>query len=457
MRYLPLFHDFAGVEVLLVGGGNVALRKAELLAAAGARLRVVAPEIDDRIVALSEAGGGSVSRRAFEPADLTGVVLVIAATGDPEVNAAVAGLARARSLMINVVDDARASNVIFGSLVDRDPVIVALSSAGRSPVLLRLLRERIETLLPGRLGDLAEWAGGLRERVKAHLPDADARRRFWERLLAGPAAEAVLAGRGAAAARALEAALDESPASPAGEVYLVGAGPGDPDLLTLRALHLMQRADVVLYDNLVSDAILTRTRRDAERIYVGKRRAFHAARQQSINEMLVEFARAGKRVVRLKGGDPFVFGRGGEEIATLAAHRIDFQVVPGITAANGCAAYAGIPLTHRDYAQAVHFVTAVTGPGSRLDWRSLAQPGQTLVFYMGLAALPEVCAELINHGRSKDTPAALIERGTLPDQRVLRGTLADLPAQADEAELAGPTLIIVGEVVAAAAELGTTA
>ncbi len=457
MRYLPLFHDLRDTRVLLVGGGSVAQRKAELLSAAGARLLVVAPEVNEQLAALAERSGGSVQRRAFRAGDIADVALVVAASNEREVNLAVAREARDRGTLVNVVDDAAASSVIFGSLVDRSPVIVAMTSGGHAPVLLRLLRERLERSLPGRLGDLALWAGRLRARVRAAVPDADARRRFWERLLSGPAAEAILAGRSGTAERALEASLAESPGLAAsGEVYLVGAGPGDPDLLTLRALHLMQRADVVLYDNLVSDAILERTRRDAERIYVGKRRAYPAARQQSINDMLVQLAQAGKRVVRLKGGDPLVFGRGGEEIATLAEHGISFQVVPGITAANGCAAYAGIPLTHRDYAQSVRFVTAVTGPGNTLDWHGLAQPGQTLVFYMGLAALADVCRELIAHGRPAATPVALIERGTLPDQRVLRGTLADLPEQVRGAGLKGPTLIIVGEVVAAAAFDGAT-
>ncbi len=454
MNYLPLFHDLAGVRCMVVGGGTIALRKAELLVRAGAVVEVVAPEIRDDLRELVESSGGSIAQRTYAGGDAAGMTLTVVATNDATVNARVAEEVRSAGGLVNVVDDATRSNVIFGSIIDRDPVLVALSSAGTAPVLLRLLRERIEALLPSRIGALARFAGRLRGRVKSAIADGDGRRRFWEGVLEGPIASQVLAGNEASAERAFDAALARPARTATGEVFLVGAGPGDPDLLTLRALQLMQRADVVLYDNLVSRAILDRTRRDAERIYVGKRREFHAVRQEGINEMLVRLARQGQRVLRLKGGDPFVFGRGGEEIASLAAHGIPFQVVPGITAANGCAAWAGIPLTHRDHARSVRFVAAVGKDGrGGLDWADLVRSDETLVFYMGLASLDAICSELVAHGRAPSTPAALIEKGTLPEQRVFIGTLADLRERVAGANVHGPTLIVVGEVVGLAGEL----
>ncbi|WP_145128263.1 siroheme synthase CysG [Pseudomonas sp. URMO17WK12:I11] len=448
MDYLPLFHKLQGALVLVVGGGEIALRKARLLADAGAALRVVAPEVDGQLASMAREGGGQVLVRGYQPGDLTGCRLVIAATDDPGLNAQVSADAQALSLPVNVVDAPALCTVIFPAIVDRSPLVIAVSSGGDAPVLARLIRAKLEAWIPAAYGELAGLAARFRHIVKSLYPDVNQRRGFWETVFQGPIAERQLAGQGAEAERLLQAMVDGAPVQQGGEVYLVGAGPGDPDLLTFRALRLMQQADVVLYDRLVAPAIIDMCRRDAERIYVGKRRAEHAVPQDQINRLLVDLAQQGKRVLRLKGGDPFIFGRGGEEIEELAEHNIPFQVVPGITAASGCAAYGGIPLTHRDHAQSVRFVTGHLKDGSsNLPWDDLVAPAQTLVFYMGLVGLPTICEELIRHGRAASTPAALIQQGTTRNQRVFTGTLADLPALVARHEVHAPTLVIVGEVV----------
>lgn len=448
MDFLPLFHNLQGRHVLVVGGGEIALRKARLLADAGACLRVVAPEIDSQLVSLVEQSQGLVHRRGYASGDLEGAVLVIAATDDEPLNAQISRDAQARGVPVNVVDAPALCSVIFPAIVDRSPLIVAVSSAGDAPVLARLIRAKIETWIPSAYGQLAGLAKRFRQQVKQLFPDVQQRRVFWEDVFQGPIAERVLSGQPAEAERMLAERVACGAPKPLGEVYLVGAGPGDPDLLTFRALRLMQQADVVLYDRLVAEPIIEMCRRDAERIYVGKRRADHAVPQEQINRLLIDLAKQGKRVLRLKGGDPFIFGRGGEEIGELAAHGIPFQVVPGITAASGCAAYAGIPLTHRDHAQSVRFVTGHLKDGSSdLPWADLTSPGQTLVFYMGLVGLPIICEQLVRHGRSADTPAALVQQGTTRNQRVLTGTLGNLPQLVAEHEVHAPTLVIVGEVV----------
>ena len=448
MNYLPLFHKLQGGHVLVVGGGEIALRKARLLADAGAALRVVAPEVDEQLASLAHEGGGEVLVRGYQANDLDGCRLVIAATDDSALNAQVSADAQARSLPVNVVDAPALCTVIFPAIVDRSPLVIAVSSGGDAPVLARLIRAKLEAWIPSAYGELAGLAARFRHQVKRLYPDVNQRRGFWETVFQGPVAERQLAGQGAEAQRLLQAMVDGAPVQQGGEVYLVGAGPGDPDLLTFRALRLMQQADVVLYDRLVAPAIIEMCRRDAERIYVGKRRAEHAVPQEQINRLLVDLAQQGKRVLRLKGGDPFIFGRGGEEIEELAEQGIPFQVVPGITAASGCSAYGGIPLTHRDYAQSVRFVTGHLKDGtSNLPWNDLVAPAQTLVFYMGLVGLPTICAELIRHGRAASTPAALVQQGTTRNQRVFTGTLADLPALVAQHEVHAPTLVIVGEVV----------
>ncbi|HDZ54908.1 MAG TPA: uroporphyrinogen-III C-methyltransferase [Pseudomonas xinjiangensis] len=449
MEYLPLFHNLRGRAVLVVGGGDIALRKARLLSEAGAILRVVAPEIERELFQLVGQGGGECMERGYQSSDLQGAVLVIAATDHEALNAQVSADAQAQNLPVNVVDAPDLCTVIFPAIVDRSPLIIAVSSGSHAPVLARLTRARIETLFPHSYGKLAQLAKRFRSQVKAAFPVINQRRVFWENVFQGDIAERVFAGQDQAAEELLAKRLTQQAGQRyTGEVYLVGAGPGDPDLLTFRALRLMQQADVVLHDRLVPMAIIDLCRRDAERIYVGKARSDHAVPQEQINQLLVRLAGEGKRVLRLKGGDPFIFGRGGEEIEELAAHGVPFQVVPGVTAANGCSAYAGIPLTHRDYAQSVRFVTGHLKDGtSNLSWKDLVAPGQTLVIYMGLVGLPEICAGLIAHGRGPDTPIALIQQGTTSNQKVLIGTLTSMPGLVENTEIKPPTLLIVGEVV----------
>lgn len=449
MDYLPLFTNLTGRRCVVVGGGPIALRKAGLLQKAGARVFVVAPAIEPALRELAEGSGGAAQARAYRAADLDDTALVIAATDDRDINAAVSRDAQARHIPVNVVDDPALCSVILPSIIDRSPVMVAIGSGGQSPVLARQLRAKLEAAIPASYGRLAELVGRLRPQVAQRFPDIDERRRFWEEILEGPIAEFVLAGReDVAEAELLQRLADAAPLPPRGEVYLVGAGPGDPDLLTFKALRLMQKADVVLYDRLVASEIVDLARRDAERIYVGKARSAHAVPQGEINQLLVDLALAGKKVLRLKGGDPFIFGRGGEEIEKLAAHGIPFQVVPGITAASGCAAYSGIPLTHRDYAQSVRFVTGHLKDGSTdLPWPELVHPQQTVVFYMGLVGLETICTQLIAHGRAPTTPIALVQQGTTRHQRVVSGTLATIVERVVNAGIKAPTLIIVGEVV----------
>ena len=389
--------------------------------------------------------------------NLDDAILVIAATSNPIVNQEVSEAAQRLRIPVNVVDNPALCSFIMPSILDRAPILVAVSSGGASPVLTRLLRARLETLIPSAYGRLAAFAGDFRERVKLRFSHPETRRRFWESVLQGPFAEMVFAGKDRAAKAYLEDLLEnkadnsvqqEVSGEAQGEVYLVGAGPGDPELLTFRAMRLMQQADVVVYDRLVSPEILDMVRRDAPRIYAGKERSKHTMPQESINELLVRLAKEGKRVLRLKGGDPFIFGRGGEEIETLSSQGIPFQVVPGITAATGAASYAGIPLTHRDYAQSCIFVTGHLKDGSvDLDWPMLARPNQTIVIYMGLLGLPLLCHQLIEHGLPAETPAAIVQQGTTRTQRVLTGSLATLPDLTASAKLMPPTLIIVGEVV----------
>lgn len=445
MDYFPLFHRFASQSVLVVGGGTIALRKITLIEKSGADITVVAPQIRADI---QQKTSCKCELRAFTVSDLEHRSLVICATDDAELNRQISDAAKARNLLVNVVDSPDLCNVIFPSIVDRNPLIIAITSSGRAPVLARTVRAKLESTIPASFGHLAQLASRFRERVKQSISGSDERLRFWEKVLNGVTAEHVYAGRMQAAEQSLEKALNDPQLRVQGEVYLVGAGPGDPDLLTFKALRLMQQADVVVYDALVSDAIMELVRRDAERVFVGKRRSRHTLPQDKINQLLADLAKEGKRVLRLKGGDPFIFGRGGEEIDLLADLGIPFQVVPGITAASGCAAYSGIPLTHRDYAQSVRFVTGHLKDGSSdLPWNDLVSSAQTLVFYMGLTGIRQICEQLIAHGREEDTPIALIQKGTTPDQRVWIGTLGTMPEIVEREQPQAPTLTVVGEVV----------
>lgn len=449
MDYFPVFLDLKKRRCLLVGGGDVATRKGRLLVKAGAILRVVAPQISTELRELVQQCQGEMHLREYQASDVDDCVLAIAATDIDSLNQIISQDAKARYIPVNVVDSPALCTYITPAIIDRSPLVIAISSGGESPVLARLIRAKLETLIPTSYGKLAQFASRWRERIKHRFADTDQRRRFWEKILQGSAAELVFNGQDAQADTLLSDAIhQEDDSLTQGEVYLVGGGPGDPELLTLRALRLMQQADVVLYDRLVSDGVMELVRRDAERIYVGKRRSEHTMEQENINQLLVDLALQGKRVLRLKGGDPFIFGRGGEEIELLAQHHIPFQVVPGITAASGCAAYAGIPLTHRDYAQSVRFVTGhLKDDSTNLQWPELAVPGQTLVFYMGLVGLAEICAALIAHGRAPDTPVALVEKGTTRDQRVLIADLATIAQTVADNNVHGPTLLIIGEVV----------
>ncbi|RYC40898.1 siroheme synthase CysG [Pectobacterium zantedeschiae] len=452
MNYLPIFADLRQRPVLVVGGGEVATRKIDLLQRAGAEVKIVAQALAEPLAAQHQAGQVEWLAQSFTPELLSGVFLVIAATDDAELNAAVFEAANQRYLLVNVVDDQPKCSFIFPSIVDRSPLVVAISSGGQAPVLARLLREKLESLLPTSLGTMAEIAGSWRDRIKTRLHSMSARRRFWERLFVGRFASLVSAGQLDLAEDELQQQLvnqqdeQQRPAAARGEVALVGAGPGDAGLLTLRGLQVMQQADVVLYDHLVSAEVLDLVRRDAERICVGKRASTHSLPQDEINQLLVKLAQEGKRVVRLKGGDPFIFGRGGEELQAVAQAGITFQVVPGVTAAAGVTAYAGIPLTHRDYAQSVLFITGHCRPdGDALDWSTLARGRQTLAIYMGTMKAAEISQQLIAHGRSAQTPVAVISRGTRHDQQVQIGTLQELEHLARQAPT--PALLVIGEVV----------
>jgi uroporphyrin-III C-methyltransferase/precorrin-2 dehydrogenase/sirohydrochlorin ferrochelatase len=448
MDLLPIFMNIRGRRTLVVGGGEVAARKVGLLLEAGAAVNVVSPVLGSTLQAQADGGAITWRQAVFAPADLEGVDLAVAATDDEQVNRQVSELAQARSLPVNVVDNPELCSFLMPSIIDRSPVQIAVSTGGASPVLARLLRARLESAIPAAYGRLAQLVESFRDQVKARFKDTNARRNFWEHVLQGEIAEMVFAGKDEQARDALEAAVVAGKDEPVGEVYLVGGGPGDPDLLTFRALRLMQQADVIVHDRLVSKQVLDLCRRDAERIYVGKERDNHALPQDEINMLLVKLAKQGKRVCRLKGGDPFIFGRGGEEIETLAAEGVTFQVVPGITAAIGMSSYAGIPLTHRDYSQSVTFVTGHLKDGSmNLNWSALAQPNQTVVFYMGLKGLSVICDNLIKHGRSPDTPMALVQQATTPRQKEFIGTLGTMTKVIAKEEIKPPTLIVVGEVV----------
>ncbi|WP_038499506.1 siroheme synthase CysG [Candidatus Palibaumannia cicadellinicola] len=451
MEYLPLFANLRRRTVLVVGGGHVAARKIELLMRTGAQIRVVARELCPQLTGIINNRDINWLGPIFEPAMLDEVFLVIAATDDAELNARVYKCADERHTLVNVVDEQQNCSFIFPSIVDRSPIIVAISSSGKAPVLARIIREQIESMLPMFLGTMATIAGTWRSRIKQYICNMAGRRSFWEKAFNGSFANMVAQGKLEQAEQELEYQLYNCP-SQSGNVALVGAGPGDSGLLTLRGLQLMQQADVVLYDYLVNPEIIDLVRRDADRVCVGKRVGEHSMPQAEINRLLVKLAQQGKNVVRLKGGDPFIFGRGGEELQEVAAAGISFQVVPGITAAAGATAYAGIPLTHREYAQSVTFITGhPRDDGDFIDWPSLARCNQTLVVYMGVMKAAVINRKLVAHGRAPQTPVAVISRGTYTDQKVLIGTLEQLEMLALQA--LPPALLVIGDVVALSHEI----
>ncbi|QOV63762.1 siroheme synthase CysG [Kosakonia pseudosacchari] len=445
MDHLPIFCQLRDRQCLLVGGGDVAERKARLLMDAGARLTVNALTFAPQFTVWAAEGMLTLVEGEFSETLLDACWLAIAATDDEAVNQRVSDAAEQRRIFCNVVDAPKQASFIMPSIIDRSPLMVAVSSGGTSPVLARLLREKLESLLPQHLGHIAHFAGTLRSRVKKQFASMSERRRFWEKLFVNDRLAQSLANEDTAAVEKMTEQLLAEPLDNRGEVVLVGAGPGDAGLLTLKGLQQIQQADVVVYDRLVSDEIMNLVRRDADRVFVGKRAGYHCVPQEEINQILLREAQSGKRVVRLKGGDPFIFGRGGEELETLCHADIPFSVVPGITAASGCSAYSGIPLTHRDYAQSVRLVTGHLKTGGELDWANLAAEKQTLVFYMGLNQAATIQAQLIAHGMQADMPVALVENGTSVQQKVVSGALSQLGELAQQVQ--SPALIIVGRVV----------
>ena len=452
MEHLPIFLHISGKRALIVGSGVIAARKADLLLRAGSDLTVVTTELGQELIKMADERSFTHQVRALIASDLEGCVVAFGCSDDDSVNAHLCQLAADAGVMVNVPDQGESCDFTMPAIVDRSPLLIAISSGGASPLLVRQLKARFETTIPAAYGRLAEFAGSYRDRIKKLIPNLTRRRRFWEAMVSGPVAEHLFSNQVEQASELMETQLldaaQKGDKPPEGEVYLVGTGPGDPDLLTFRALRLMQQADVVLYDRLIGDGILNLVRRDAERIYVGKLKNNHTVPQEEIGHMLIRLAQQGKRVLRLKGGDPFIFGRGGEEIEALSDNGIAFQVIPGVTAASGCATYAGIPLTHRDHAQSCVFVTGHQKDGQLdLKWESLIQPGQTVVLYMGLTSLGAISSGFIDHGADPAMPVAVIENGTRAGQRVITGTLSTILDKTTEAEVKSPALIIVGSVV----------
>ena len=449
MDHLPIFINIRKKPCIVIGGGDIALRKINLLLKAQAMVDCLSPSFSRDIKNLSKDGHITLINKSFDQTDIKDYSIIIAATDDKSVNSLISSIAQDKKIPVNVVDSPELSSFIMPSIVDRSPLIIAVSSSGKAPVLSRIIRAKLETVIPSAYGILADIAGEYRQKVKDRFSTIKDRRAFWEAVFSGVIAEKVFSGRISEAKEDIEKQLNDSVEMDLGEVYLVGAGPGDPDLLTFKALRLIQQADVVLYDRLVSKGVMELVRRDSELIYVGKKGGSDkSTKQVDINDQLVELAKSGKRVCRLKGGDPFIFGRGGEEIESLSEHGIPFQVVPGITAASGCSSYAGIPLTHRDYSQSCRFVTAHLKNGTtNLPWEEFIIDQQTIVFYMALSGANYICEKLMEYGMDKDMPIAIIEKGTMPEQKVYISSLIELPDLLEREDIHAPTLMIVGEVV----------
>jgi len=452
VKHLPVFLNIKDQPVLVVGGSEMAARKVEIIQKAHACITIVAIDLCPALSVMVEDGLINHKPRSFNDGDLEGNVLVFIASQDEDLNRRVSSLAQDAVIPVNVIDRLELCTFIMPAIIDRSPIVIGITSGGDAPIIARALKERLETLIPAGLGRLAKFAGSCRDRVKEAIPEGPLRLRFWEGFMDGPIAEYIFAGNEKAAGSLFEENLilakKGKEAAAHGEVYLVGSGPGDPDLLTFRALRLMQKADVVLHDRLVTDEIMELVRRDAELVFVGKRRGDHTMPQDEISQLMIKLAKEGKRVLRLKSGDPFVFGRGGEEMDALSSEGVHFQVVPGVTAANGCASYAGIPLTHRDHAQSCIFVTGHAKDDQLdLDWPALVRPKQTLVVYMGLDSLAMLTEKLISHGADPKTPTAVVDNGTRPQQKVITAPLEDIARQAVEEKLPGPSIVIVGSVV----------
>ena len=450
MSYLPLFIETTGKKCLIVGGGKVASRKLIPILKAKMKVTLISPKVIEEIeLNFHKNKNLKIIKRKFKPEDIEDQFLIIAATNEKTTNQKIAKLSKDNNILVNMAEDSLSGNTLIPSVVDRDPIKIAVSSGAASPILTRLVKTRLETVIPYSFSKLADIMMEYRDAVKKNFLKISDRRKFWEVFLDGPISEMVLSGHIDKAKKALDESLKENKfLEKTGEVYLVGAGPGDPELLSFKALRLMQKADIVIYDRLVSRPIMNLIRQDTEKIYVGKQRADHAMPQENINQLLARLALEGKKVLRLKGGDPFIFGRGGEEIESLIKDDIPFQIVPGITAASGCASYAGIPLTHRDYSQACIFVTGHLRDGTvNLNWEMLAHEKQTLIFYMGMHGSKIICEELIKHGLSDETPAALIVKGTTEDQEVIIGNLKNMPEIIMERKIVPPTLLIIGDVV----------
>ena len=449
MDHLPIFINIRKKPCVVIGGGDIALRKINILLKAQAKVDCLSPSFSRDIKNLSKDGHITLINKSFDQTDIKDYSIIIAATDDSSVNSSISAIAQVKKIPVNVVDSPELSSFIMPSIVDRSPLIIAVSSSGKAPVLSRIIRAKLETVIPSAYGILADIAGEYRQKVKDRFSSIKDRRAFWEAVFSGVIAEKVFSGRISEAKEDIEKQLNDSVEMELGEVYLVGAGPGDPDLLTFKALRLIQQADVVLYDRLVSKGVMELVRRDSELIYVGKKGGSDkSTKQVDINVQLVKLAKSGKRVCRLKGGDPFIFGRGGEEIESLSEYGIPFQVVPGITAASGCSSYAGIPLTHRDYSQSCRFVTAHLKNGTtNLPWEEFIIDQQTIVFYMALSGAKYICEKLMEHGMDKDMPIAIIEKGTMPEQKVYISSLIELPALLEREDIHAPTLMIVGEVV----------
>ncbi len=447
MDYLPIFANIKKQNCLVVGGGSVALRKINLLLSAKANITCIAKEVSAEVRKINAI---NIIQREFKNSDIDNRYLVISATNNKNLNTNVAKLAKSKNILVNVVDNPKLCSFIMPAIIDRNPIMIAVSSTGVSPVLSRLLRAKIESIIPASYGRLANIASEFRDVVKNKFSDIKQRRSFWEGILSGVVAEYVFSNQDDKARQTItnKLASESNRENEVGEVYLVGGGPGDPDLLTFKALRMMQQADVVLYDRLVSDGVLNLLRRDVEKIYVGKKRGKHSVKQVAINELLVSLASQGKKVCRLKGGDPFIFGRGGEEIEQLTENNIPFQVVPGITAASGCASYSGIPLTHRDYSQSCRFITGNLKDGTmNLPWDELVVENQTLIVYMGLSGAKYLANKLIEHNMRANISVALIEKGTTKEQKVYTTTLNGLSHLVDEQTISAPTIIIIGDVV----------